>query len=109
MAAVLMKEVATVTSKGQTTLPKVVRQTLGVEAGDQICYAVEQDGRVVVTRATEDVDPAVGAFLDFLEKDMIAHPENISPLSKAWLDRMQSLVGHMKVDPDEPIEGDVDL
>src|SRR3546814_1478776 len=78
MAAVLLKGVATITSKGQTTLPKAVRQTLGVEAGDSICYEVEQDGRVVVTRAEENADPVVGAFLDFLERDMIAHPDRKS-------------------------------
>lgn len=109
MAAVLLKETATVTSKGQTTLPKAVRQTLGVEAGDTICYEVEQDGRVIVTRAKKDADPAVGAFLDFLERDLIAHPENVTPLSKAWMERMKGLVGHIKVDIDETIEGDVDL
>lgn len=112
MRAVLLREVATVTTKGQTTLPKAVRQTLGVEAGDRICYEIEQDGRVVVTRAEhveEDADPVVGAFLDFLERDMMAHPETISPLSEAWMARMKDLVGHIKVDLDEAIEGDVDL
>lgn len=109
MAAVLLKEIATITTKGQTTLPKAVRQTLGVEAGDKICYEVAQDGRVVVTRVEEDADPVVGAFLDFLERDMIDHPENIQPLSEAWMARMKDLVGHVKVDLDEPIEGDVDL
>ena len=31
---------ATITSKGQTTLPKVVRLALGVGAGDRVCYVV---------------------------------------------------------------------
>lgn len=34
-----------VTSKGQTTLPKTVREILGVEAGDRIRYMI-QDGEV---------------------------------------------------------------
>ena len=34
-----------VTSKGQTTLPKTVREALGVEAGDRIRYMI-QDGEV---------------------------------------------------------------
>jgi len=112
MKTVLLREVATVTSKGQTTLPKAVRQTLGVEAGDRICYEVEQDGRVVVSRAErveENADPVVGAFLDFIERNMMAHPQNISPLSEAWMARMKNLVGDVKVDLEEPIEGDVDL
>src|SRR3546814_19582126 len=104
MAAVLLKGVATITSKGQTTLPKAVRQTLGVEAGDSICYEVEQDGRVVVTRAEENADPVVGAFLDFLERAMNAHPENLQPLSEEWLARMKDLVDALSVDADAPIK-----
>ena len=36
---------STVTKKGQTTLPKPVRDTLGVQAGDRVCYIV-LDGEV---------------------------------------------------------------
>ena len=31
---------STITSKGQTTLPKPVRQALGVAAGDRVCYII---------------------------------------------------------------------
>ena len=53
--------------------------------------------------------PMVHAFLDFLESDMIAHPENIQPLSEAWMARLKGLAGQVKVDIDESIEGDVEL
>ena len=36
---------STVTKKGQTTLPKPVRDTLGVQAGDRVRYIV-LDGKV---------------------------------------------------------------
>ena len=36
---------STVTKKGQTTLPKPVRDTLGVQAGDRVRYVV-LDGEV---------------------------------------------------------------
>ena len=35
---------STVTSKGQTTLPKTVRTALGVGPGDRIRYVVVDDG-----------------------------------------------------------------
>ena len=35
---------STVTSRGQTTLPKAVRTALGVKPGDRIRYAVLEDG-----------------------------------------------------------------
>ena len=39
-----------ITSKGQTTLPKAVREALGVKAGDRIRYAI-LDGKVMMLAA----------------------------------------------------------
>ncbi len=43
---------STLTSKGQTTVPKDVRRHLGLKPGDKIRFLVEDDGRVVVLPAT---------------------------------------------------------
>lgn len=40
---------ATVTAEGQITLPKEVRDQLGLEAGDRVLFRIV-DGRVVVAR-----------------------------------------------------------
>jgi len=42
---------ATLTSKGQMTLPKEVRTKLGLKPGDRLQVAVTADGRVVMTPA----------------------------------------------------------
>ncbi len=39
-----------ITSKGQTTLPKAVREALGVKPGDRIRYAI-LDGKVMMLPA----------------------------------------------------------
>ena len=39
---------ATITSKGQITLPKEVRTRLGVDAGDQVDFRIAADGTVTV-------------------------------------------------------------
>ena len=65
-------EVATLTSKGQITLPKPIRQALGVDAGGKVAFDL-RDGEVVVTRAdAEHEDPAIGAFLSLLARDIEA-------------------------------------
>jgi AbrB family looped-hinge helix DNA binding protein len=46
---------ATVTSKGQVTIPKEVREALGLKAGDRITFVVGADGRVTIEPATVDL------------------------------------------------------
>jgi antitoxin PrlF len=46
---------ATLTSKGQTTIPKEIRDFLGIGPGDKLDFVVESDGRVILRPATLDV------------------------------------------------------
>lgn len=46
---------ATLTSKGQTTIPKEIRDFLGIGPGDKLDFIVESDGRVLLRSATLDV------------------------------------------------------
>ena len=43
---------AKVTSKGQVTIPKEVRQALGVEPGDRVSFVVRPDGVVELVART---------------------------------------------------------
>jgi antitoxin PrlF len=40
--------VATMTSRGQTTIPKEVRDAVGLRAGDRIHFTVLDDGTIIV-------------------------------------------------------------
>ena len=46
---------ATITSKGQITIPKEVRDALGVGAGDRVEFVAEEEGAYRVVAATRDV------------------------------------------------------
>lgn len=46
---------ATVTSKGQITIPKPVREGLGVESGDRVEFVELEKGVYTVVAATRDV------------------------------------------------------
>ncbi|HUF19846.1 MAG TPA: AbrB/MazE/SpoVT family DNA-binding domain-containing protein [Burkholderiales bacterium] len=52
--------VATLTSKGQTTIPKEIRERLGLSPGDKLDFVVEEDGRVVLRPATLHVSELKG-------------------------------------------------
>lgn len=40
--------VSTVTSKGQITVPKAIRERLGIKEGDKIEFCPDEQGRIVV-------------------------------------------------------------
>ena len=51
---------ATITSKGQITLPKEVREALGVTTGDRVEFVAEEKGSYKVVAATRDVSHLKG-------------------------------------------------
>lgn len=103
-----LHEVATVTSKGQITLPKPIRQALGVSVGGQVAFDLRR-GVVIVTRAEvgDHDDPAIDAFLGVLERDIRAGKRvRVLPdrLARAMLANVRRAG-----DLDEAIEGKVAL
>ena len=104
----LIHEVSTMTSKGQITVPKPIRDALGVEAGAQMTFELHDDGRVLVSRTDEEhEDPAVGAYLDLLGKDIDAG-RNIEDIPEGLAEALLEAAQH-KAPLDEEIIGDVDL
>lgn len=69
---------ATVTTKGQITIPKEVREGLGVGAGDRVEFVEQERGVYTVVAATKDVR---------LLKGMVAKPSR--PVS---IDEMNAAV-----------------
>jgi antitoxin PrlF len=96
-----------ITARSQTTLPRGVRQALGVGPGDRLAYIVEGDRAVIMKADPDAEDPAIGAFLDFLERDMIARPERLAGLTPALIERAQALAHGIEIDLDAPIDGEV--
>ena len=105
-----LQRVSTITDKGQTTVPKAVRDALGVGPGDRIAFLMQGDV-VTIRRADDDAaeDPVVGSFLSFLARDMERHPESLLALSPALVERIAHLTKGIQVGPDEEIVGPVTL
>ena len=96
------------TAKGQVTVPKTIRDALGADAGTRMAFELHDDGRVVVSLADEmHEDPALGAYLDLLDKDIDAGrnvhdmPEDVAAVLTEAAERNAPL--------DDPIIGNVDL
>lgn len=54
--------VATVTSKGQITIPSPVREALGLEAGDRVEFVEQGKGEFAIVAATRSVQELKGLF-----------------------------------------------
>ena len=46
---------ATITGKGQITLPRAVREVLGVGYGDRVAFHIHEDGTVTIEAETVDL------------------------------------------------------
>jgi AbrB family looped-hinge helix DNA binding protein len=51
---------ATLTNKGQITIPKTVRDSLGLQSGDKIEFILKNDGEALVRPVTKKVDDVFG-------------------------------------------------
>ncbi|QET91498.1 type II toxin-antitoxin system PrlF family antitoxin [Roseomonas mucosa] len=112
MSPPMVEEVCTITAKGQTTVPKAVRQVLGVGYGGRIAFRVER-GRVTVHALPEEEaeDPALAPFLALLEADLATRPgEAIQAFPETLANHLDGLAAEVgPVDTNDPIEGEVSL
>ncbi|HUY04195.1 MAG TPA: type II toxin-antitoxin system PrlF family antitoxin [Rhodocyclaceae bacterium] len=101
-------EVATITSKGQITLPKPIRQALGVDVGGKVAFDLS-GSQVIVSRVDqqEHEDPAIAGFLSLLEND-IKTGKHLTSLPEGLARAMLAAL-KQPVDFDEEIVGDVAL
>ncbi|WP_028572981.1 type II toxin-antitoxin system PrlF family antitoxin [Desulfonatronum lacustre] len=97
---------STLTERYQTTIPKVVRETLGLGKGDRLRYSIDA-GEVFIARVDEEEnDPVLEEFLAFLVRDMEQHPERIQAIDSGLAQRITSLAQNIQVDLDQPLEED---
>lgn len=101
-------EQATVSSKGQVTLPKAIRQALGVTTGEKLNFDLH-NGVVTLTRSDilEHNDPAIGGFLSLLEAD-IRKGKSVGNLPEQLMQAMLANIDQ-PVNVAEDIEDDVAL
>ncbi|MBV8884583.1 MAG: type II toxin-antitoxin system PrlF family antitoxin [Chroococcidiopsidaceae cyanobacterium CP_BM_RX_35] len=95
---------STLTDRYQTTVPEPVRKVLGLNKRDKICYSIQSDGQVVISRADQtESDPILGQFLNFLARDIEKNPQHIQAISSDLVSHVQSLVAEVDLDLDAPL------
>ena len=99
---------SSLTDRYQTTVPEMVRRSLGLGKRDKLRYAIRANGEIVLSRVeiSEADDPVLGQFLGFLSRDMATHPERLQALDASLVQRLQSLTKGTEVDLDAPVSVD---
>lgn len=97
---------ATITERGQITVPAAIRKMLGVQKG-AVVFKGMPDGTVLIEPKQEpEEDPVIVKFLEFLERDIAKNPHNLVPFTQEMMDRVDELVAGVEVDMDAPLEDD---
>ncbi len=98
---------ATITSRGQTTLPSAIRRALKVGTQGAIVFRIEDSGQITVAKKEAvNEDPVIGQFLSFLAADMMARPMALRPVTADWLAGLQYLVKDVPIDLDAALSAD---
>ena len=72
-----MTTVATLTSKGQTTIPKEIRDSLGMKSGDRMTFTLMPDGTVILRVKSKSIMQLAG----------VLHKKGRKPISVAQMSR----------------------
>ena len=107
-SAKLLEIPATITDRGQTTVPAAIRKMLALGKRDRVVFRGLADGTVVLAKQTsaEKPDPVIGKFLAFLAKDMATEPGQIKPVPRSLINRGKKLVQGVAVDLDNALPDD---
>ena len=81
---------SSLTDRYQTTVPARIRKALGLGKRDKLEWFIDESGEVRVGKKQpeEHTDPILDSWLDFLEKDILEHPERLIPLDAKWYEDM---------------------
>ena len=67
--------ISTLTSKGQTTIPKDIRRFMKVSAGDRIDFIIKENGEVLLKPAMTDVGELRGLLKLFRKNSVVSVEE----------------------------------
>lgn len=74
---------STLTSKGQITIPKAVRERLHLEPGDKVYFDVQGDGSVSMVTRRHSVESLFGLLKD---KVRLKRPISVEEMNPASMD-----------------------
>ena len=78
--------IATLTSKGQITVPKSIREKLHISNGDKVDFRVNSNGAVEIVPINSSIDEAYGCLSSKIKKNL-----SIEEINKTIADRFKNI------------------
>jgi antitoxin PrlF len=104
MKAAVLEAEATVTERGQVTLPSPFWKMLSWGKNTHVIFRCMADGTITIQR--KDEDSALESFRSFLEAGRKSHPQAICPITEEFVRDAMALVEGVEVDLDAPHPAD---
>lgn len=105
----VLQQESTVTRKGQTTIPKPIRDALDLHEGDSITFNLDAANGVQIKKTQAQTDPVIQHFLAFLARSIIKEPDMIQGLTPELASSLERLLEGVEANDDEEITGPVSL
>lgn len=84
---------AKVTSKGQITIPKHVRESLRLRPGDKVRFEIEEDGCARMRAMNRSIDDIVGMLKPYYDGPAISVEEMNDAIAEAAVERAERGLG----------------
>lgn len=80
---------STLTSKGQITIPKAIRERLGLQVGETLEFRIVESGRVELTRAKVESSAGIVGLLGHLAPE---EPVSVEAMDEAIAEAVRARV-----------------
>lgn len=94
---------AKITTKGQITIPKHVRDSLNLKPGDKVRFEVDDDGGARMKAMNRSIDDIVGMLKPYYDGPAISVEEMNDAIAEAAVERAERALGPL---PRRGVAGD---
>lgn len=84
---------AKVTSKGQITIPKHVRESLRLQPGDKVRFEIEDDGCARMKAMNRSIDDIIGMLKPYYDGPAVTVEEMNEAIAGAAVERAERALG----------------
>lgn len=80
---------ATITSKGQITIPKEIRDRMNLNAGDKVNFEIKEDGSISIRHSDISILSRAGSLQKYTKKEPVTIEEMNEAIKESAIERYE--------------------